>query len=185
MKKWIICLMTLVLLTGMLCPALAEWDEDPARLAVNLQAIKAMLDANEVAASYDEDTDTFSADFNLDCKRMKDCTVWLCAYDDGVAMEAVYEQKAQKDAWKELILFMNRLNTQLRLGNFYLDESDGGLIFRVFLYNDVLPPTQYSLEYCIGMALYLMEYYGDSLEAILFDGASAEDAWAIALAKEP
>ena len=182
MKRCIICLMTLVLMTGMMCQGLTEMEEDRGRVAVNLQAIKVMLDANDLPIDFDSENDYFAVDFDLKDKRLDACTIYVCAYEDGVAIEAAYEQTAEKETWTQIILFLNRVTSLMRLGNFYLDEYDGAVVFRVFLFTDVLPPTQYSLEYNIGFALYMLDRYGKPLAALFYDGATAEEAWAMATA---
>ena len=179
MKRLIICLLMAALLTGSLRPVLAETEEDRGRVAVNLQAIKVMLDANELSMDYDAENDYFTVDFDLDDKRLNSCTVYICAYEDGVPLEAAYEQTAEKETWPEIVLFLNRVTARMRLGSLYLDEYDGAVVFRVFLFTDVLPPTQYSLEYSMGLALYLLDRYGGPLAALIYDGITAEDAWAM------
>ncbi len=179
MKRLLVCLIALVLLTGSLTPALTEMEEDRGRVAVNLQAIKVMLDANDLSIDFNEENDYFAVDFELKDKRLDSCTIYVCAYEDGVAIEAAYEQTAEKETWTEIILFLNRVTTRMRLGNFYLDEYDGAVVFRIFLFTDVLPPTQYSLEYNMGLALYLLDRYGGPLAALFYDGATAEEAWSM------
>ncbi len=125
----------------------------------------------------------FELGFVLDNERLDACTIWLIAYEDGVEIEMEYDEPADEATWLDVAVFLNRMNVRTFLGNLYLDEDSGAVGYRVFLYGDVLPPTQNALETSLAHGLWMLERIGASMEAMLFEGATVDEAWAL-LAEE-
>ncbi len=153
----------------------ADTEEDAARVAVNLQAIKVMLDASELTFTYQEESDTFALRYTLECEMGK-AILWITAYDDGVWLRADYEEDVPEDKWDEFLRFCSLCNEEGRLGCFYLDRENRSVGYKQFLYTDVLPPTQASLTMNTALALGMLEYRGNGTAAILFQDATAEEA---------
>ena len=183
MKKLTALWMALCLLLTAL-PAWAEAlpeeepasEEDAARVAVNLQAIKVMLDDNELEFSYQEDTDTFALEYALEGDA-GNATLWLTAYEDGVWVRADYEGKVPEDKWSEIMRFCTLCNEESRIGCFYLDREYQSVGYKQFLYTDVLPPTQKALAWNTALALTMLKYRSAGLAAILHGDAGAEEAF--------
>lgn len=183
MKRWMCALLAYMMLMGAAVGALADREEDQARLAVNLQAIKAALDRNELTFTYREEGDSFFAEFDLSCA-FPSCTVWLIAYDDGVQIEADYDVEADPARLDELALFLMRCNSSMRIGGFYIDYDERIVGYTTFIYSDVLPPTQDALDFNMAIGLTMLERYGDQVKAVLLDGMTAEDAWQAVTAEQ-
>ena len=175
MKRWMCALAALVLLLGMAGCAQAEREEDAGLVAINLQAIKAALDRNGLTYTYKEKSDSFYVLFDLDCK-MKSCTAWLIAYDDGVLLQCDLDVKVEKDRENDLALYLMRCNGQTRIGGFYIDFDEHLTGYELFILSDVLPPTQDALDYGLAVGLTMLEDRGDALYDILMNGMTAEEA---------
>ena len=176
LKRMICALLTCMLLLGGAADALADREEDQARLAVNLQAIKAALDRNELQYTYQEDGDSFYAEFDLD-GAISSCIMWLIAYDDGVQIQMDYDMEIPPDRVDELARYLMRRYSSLRMGGFYIDYEEGFVGYQSFIYSDVLPPTQNALDFHMAMGLTMLERLSDRVKAILLDGMTAEEAW--------
>ena len=177
MKRWFSLALALVLALGML-PAAAPAEEDPARLAVNLQAVKVMLDQNEFKYSYNEDSDSFDLKFTIDGP-LKSCWAWMIVYDDGVLIQADYDVTATSDVRDEMAAYFIRVSNDTRLGAFYMDYSTGDMGYELFLYSDVVAPTQDALHYGLLLAVGMVEEYSAAVAGILFNGLTAEQAYAL------
>ena len=151
-------------------------DEDPARVAVNLQAIKVMLDENDLKFTYQEDQDSFLLKYTLESD-MNTADVWLTAYEDGVWVRIDYEEEIPEDKWEQLMILCSLFNEDMRLGCFYVDRDNASLGYRFFLYTDVLPPTQHALAFALVLGISMLEYRGEAVAAVLHGNMSAWDAY--------
>lgn len=180
MRKLIAWILLACLLFGAV-PALAEaTDEDVARVAVNLQAIKVMLDDYELKFTYSEESDTFLLGYSIE-SAIDGCYLYLTAYDDGVFVQADYDYEVPQEKWEETLRFCALCSEPTRMGCFYLDRENATVGYKFFIYSDVLPPTQAALAYVLELAVNMLEYRGDALSAVLNDGATAEEALNITL----
>lgn len=151
--------------------------EDQARVAVNLQAIKVMLDAEDLKFTYQEEQDSFLLRYTLNSD-MSAAVVWLTAYDDGVWVRMDYEEEIPKDRWEQLMILCSLLNEDMRLGCFYVDRDNESLGYRFFLYTDVLPSTQQALKFALTLGVSMMTYRGNAVAAVLRGDMNAWDAFA-------
>ncbi|MCR4885903.1 MAG: YbjN domain-containing protein [Clostridiales bacterium] len=151
-------------------------EEDPARVAVNLQAIKVMLDENELKFTYQEEQDSFLLKYSLE-SAMDAADVWLTAYDDGVWVRIDYEEEIPEDKWDQLMILCSLFNEDMRLGCFYVDRENASMGYRFFLYTDVLPPTQHALAFALVLGISMLEYRGDAVAAVLHRNMSAWEAY--------
>lgn len=179
MKKLTALLLILCLLAPGI-PALAEEAEsasreDAARVAVNLQAIKVMLDDNDLEFTYQKESDSFMVPYELDCP-MQYATIWLTSYEDGVWVQADYDAEIPEDKWEEMQRFCALCTESMRLGCFYLDREHKSLGYQFFIYTDVVAPTQHALVYATSMALVMLEYRGAGAAALLNGDATVEQA---------
>ena len=157
---------------------LSPLEEDPARVAVNLQAIKVMLDENDLKFTYQEEQDSFLLKYTLDSD-MDAADVWLTAYDDGVWVRIDYEEEIPEDKWEQLMILCSLFNAEMRLGSFYVDRDNASMGYRFFLYTDVLPPTQHALAFALVLGISMLEYRGEAVAAVLNGNMSAWDAYAM------
>lgn len=153
-----------------------DLEEDQALVAVNLQAIKVMLDKYELKFSYQEDQDTFLLFYTLDSD-MESAAVWLTAYDDGVWVRIDYEEEIPDDKLDQILILCSLFNEEMRLGCFYVDRENKSLGYRFFLYTDVLPPTQVSLAFSLALGISMMENRGEAVAAVLYEDMNAWDAF--------
>ena len=174
MKRLICVWLILALLAGVGC-ANAAREEDPARLAVNLQAVKAALDRNDLVYHYVEDTDAFWLEFNLECV-MASCTVWFIVYDDGVLIQADYDLEPDAARLDELAKYLMYRNSDMLIGAYYIDYADLYTGWEMYLYTDVNAPTQNSLDYGLALALTMLESCGGRVYDVLMNGMTAQEA---------
>ena len=158
----------------------AKGEEDPARLAVNLQAIKAMLDQNEVVYTYHASADCFDSRFDLNGEKMKQMTAWIAAYDDGVEIQADYTVNLPPETWavEEVSVFLILVNYDLRMGGFYMNPEKGIIGYKVFLYTDSMAPTQEMLRFALALSIHETEALGDLIYEVLQGSATAAEAYA-------
>ena len=175
MKRLICIGLALAMLLTAGCAYAEGEEEDAARVAVNLQAIKAALDRNELAFTYLEESDGFCVEFNLECA-IQSCTFWIIAYDDGVHIQADYDMKLTGEHLDALANYLMYCNSQMRLGAYYIDYSEMFTGWEVFLYTDVSAPTQHSLDYAVATGLAMLENRGDRVSDILLKGVTAQEA---------
>ena len=175
MKRWMCCLLVLMLAAGLAPCALAETEEDDGLVAVNLQAIKAVLDRNDLTFTFREEGDSFYVGFDLENK-MESCTMWLIAYDDGVLIQCDLDVRLEPERVNDLAIYLMRCNSMVRMGNFYIDEDEDVVGYEIFILSDVLPPTQDALKWAMALSLAMLETRGDAIYDIMMNGISAEEA---------
>ena len=151
-------------------------EEDAARVAVNLQAIKVMLDKYDLKFTYQEDQDTFLLLYTLESD-IDTAAVWLTAFDDGVWVRIDYDEDIPDDKLEQILILCSLFNEEMRLGCFYVDRENKSLGYRFFLYTDVLPPTQVSLAFALVLGISMMENRGEAVAAVLYEDMSAWDAF--------
>lgn len=175
-KRLLAMLVTLLLAQTPSAPA-AEIEENTALLAVNMQAVQAMLIHNEIKYEYHDGNDNFETFWGIDGE-LDECRAWLIVYDDGVAINADYEVEAGEDKRDELAKYFMRVNNRTRLGNFYIDYENGTIGYEIFLYTGVVAPTQELLWDSMICAIRMAERCGGAVAGILYHDMTAEEAFA-------
>ena len=169
-----------ILLFSFLCVGCAAQGEDAARIAVNLQAIKAMLDQNNVLYHFHESADCFDARFDLNGVKMQQITVWIAAYEHGVEIQADYTVQQKQETWAadELSKYLILVNYDQRIGSFYMNQEKGIIGYKVFLYTDRMTPTQEMLRFALALSISEAERHGDWILDLMQGIITAKEAYA-------
>lgn len=164
--KRLLCLMVMLTMTlGIMSVAYAE--EDETMLALNIQAVKANLDAAEL--KYDQlgdNNDVFKLNYTLD-GTLNSGTLWIAVYDDGVQFEADYDISAT-DANRTVVAEkLCQINAQLRIGGFYIEEK-GTIGNGSFYYTGSQVPSQEGITEYRDAVLGNLESYSEEIAEVLF-----------------
>lgn len=164
--KRLLCLMVMLTMTlGIMSVAYAE--EDETMLALNIQAVKANLDAAEL--KYDQlgdNNDVFKLNYTLD-GTLNSGTLWIAVYDDGVQFEADYDISATDANRATVAEKLCQINAQLRIGGFYIEES-GTIGNGAFYYTGSQTPSQESVTEYRDAVLGNLESYSEEIAEVLF-----------------
>lgn len=165
MKNWI-----RILVVALLCTlvAPAAFAENQVRLAANIDAVKTVLDDNDlVYIQMGDNEDVFYLSYDLDCT-LNSCDMWIIVYDDGVHFQADCEASAPENTRSAIASYMIRQNKDMRVTSLYMDDETGLLGCQYFLYSDAQIPTASAIGTCLTTVLGTLEDHGNNLAALMY-----------------
>lgn len=164
MKKLLCVVLMLMLALGALGAVHAE--EDATMLAINIQTVKANLDAAELKYSQvGENGDGFKLEYSLD-GTLNSGTLWIIVYDDGVQFEADYDIGVTDANRATVAEKLCQINSRIRIGGFYIEDS-GTVGNRSFYYTGSQTPSQESITKYRTMAVGNLESYSEEIAEVL------------------
>ena len=143
--------------------------------------IGAFLKADNWNYDFDKETGNFRFGLNTSSK-LKSIEYYVRVNTDAYCVYAISPVGADVSNLEEraaMAEFLCRANYGMRYGNFEMDLQDGELRYKFFVDCDGVLPSPAIVKDSIYMPAATFHHYTPGILAILFNGASAEEAIAL------
>ncbi|MBQ6774370.1 MAG: hypothetical protein IJP48_09960 [Synergistaceae bacterium] len=127
---------------------------------------------------FDEEKGIFKFGVNVSSK-LKHVNYFVPVHRDSYTVYAISPIGADSDdknAIREMAVFLSRANYGLRIGNFELDCNDGEIRFKVFTSCDGIALSREIVKASIVIPAMMFERYSPGILSVIFAGESAEEA---------
>lgn len=135
------------------------------------------LDSGGWNFDFDEEKGIFR--FGVNVSKLKHVNYFVPVHRDSYTVYAVSPIGADSDdknAIREMAVFLSRANYGLRIGNFELDCNDGEIRFKVFTSCDGIALSREIVKASIVIPAMMFERYSSGILSVILAGESAEDA---------